>query len=201
MNHTPLEPASAATAPAPPAHPDARRGDLRRRLGRAAIVACLPYLTLKLLWVLGVDVGVVDRHRLSHGLWVAVNLATFAMDAVAALVAYRLTKPGDSRVRTWLIALPMWVASGLLSVITISVPLGLAGVPFGTPSPFREVGFLQPWVYAVVYGGFIVEGVVLSGAFAMYVRDRHARVVDEPVAALAPDFRVARADRRWQQPG
>ncbi|MFD8597888.1 hypothetical protein ACFV1L_23065 [Kitasatospora sp. NPDC059646] len=173
-----LEPARAAADP--------RRERLRRRLGFAALTACLPYLALKALWVLGVDIGVVDRHRVSHGTWVLVNLVTFLMDATAALVAYLLTRPGGPRVRPWLLALPMWMASGLLSVIMLAVPLSTARVLFGAPNPFRDQdGFLDPWVYAVVYGGFIVEGAVLLTAYAMHAHDRHGPVLGAPVSALA----------------
>lgn len=182
MTDTPLGTAHAAV----PARADARREVLRRRLGLAAMVACLPYLTLKLLWVLGVDVGVVDLHGTGRGTWIAVNLVTFLMDATAALIAYLLTRPGGPRVRTWLLALPMWTASGLLSVIMLAVPLGAAQPLFGGPNPFRDQdGFLEPWVYGVVYGGFIVEGAVLMGAFGLYLHDRHGPLLHAPATAFA----------------
>ncbi|MEV7211836.1 hypothetical protein AB0O31_01905 [Kitasatospora cineracea] len=178
------DPADPATAV--PARAGARHEALRRRLGLAAVVACLPYLTLKLLWVLGIDVGVVDLHGTGRGTWVLVNLVTFLMDAAAALIAYLLTRPGGPRVRTWLLALPMWMASGLLSVIMIAVPLDAARPLFGGPNPFRDQdGFLQPWVYGVVYGGFIVEGAVLMGAFGLYLHDRHGPLLRTPAAAFA----------------
>ncbi|UKW33381.1 hypothetical protein MCU78_32860, partial [Streptomyces sp. TYQ1024] len=37
-----------------------RRARRRRLLARFAVAACLPYLTLKLLWVAGADAGVRD---------------------------------------------------------------------------------------------------------------------------------------------
>ncbi|KDN87839.1 hypothetical protein [Kitasatospora cheerisanensis] len=80
----------------------------------------------------------------------------------------------------------MWMASGLLSVIMLAVPLSAAQVLFGAPNPFRDQdGFLDPWVYAVVYGGFIVEGAVLLTAYAMHARDRHGPLLDTPVRVLA----------------
>ncbi|WP_436774180.1 hypothetical protein [Yinghuangia sp. YIM S09857] len=162
-----------------------RRRALRRWLGIGGVVACLPYLGLKLLWVCGVDVGVVDRGDVSDAAWVAVNLVTFAMDGVAALIAYALTRPGGPRVRAWLVALPMWVASGLLAVIMAAVPLSLLGMAFGTGNPFASDGFLEPWVYALVYGGFIVEGVVLLGAFGLFADERWAGLLRASSAAFA----------------
>lgn len=168
----------------PAGSPVARRVVLRRRLGIGAIVACLPYLSLKLLWVLGADVGVVDRSEFGDTSWIVVNLVTFLMDGVAALIAYALTRPGGPPGPAWLVALPMWVASGLLAVIMVAVPLGLAGSAFGAPNPFASDGFLEPWVYALVYGGFIAEGVVLLGAFALYADERWGALLNSPATAL-----------------
>lgn len=181
--------AAPAVARAIPAHLDEpaagpaphHRELLRRRLGFAAVIACLPYLGLKLLWICGSDVGVVDHDKTATGGWIAANMVTFLMDAVAALIAYLLTRPGGPRIRAWLIAVPMWIATGLLSVIMLAVPLNLVGVLFGAPNPFARDGFLDPWVYGVVYGGFIVEGIVLLGAFTMYAHDRLGSAATAPI--------------------
>ncbi|MFJ5230980.1 hypothetical protein ACIQBJ_13925 [Kitasatospora sp. NPDC088391] len=181
--------AAAAPAAAPGAAPAAghpRRERLRRRLGLAAVIACLPYLGLKLLWVCGVDVGVVDRSRLGVGAWAVANLLTFLMDATAALIARQLARPGGPRMRGPFLALPMWVASGLLAPIMIAVPLQtLAGLFRGQGLLGKPDGFLEPWVFGLVYGGFLVEGVALLGAFALYAHDRLGPVLDAPVRAFA----------------
>ncbi|MFC0598158.1 hypothetical protein [Streptomyces palmae] len=175
---------SASTGPVVGSVDTGRHARLRRRLGFAAVVACLPYLGLKLLWVCCVDVGVIDRSGLSTAAWIAVNLVTFLMDAAAEVIAYWLTRPGGPRVRTWLVALPMWTASGLLSAIMLAVPFQLVVGLLGSANPSAGDDFLQPWVYGVVYGGFIVEGAALLGAFAIYVHDRHGSVVNAPVRAF-----------------
>lgn len=79
----------------------------------------------------------------------------------------------------------MWVASGLLAVIMAAVPLSLAGMLFGAQNPFAGDGFLEPWVYALVYGGFIVEGVVLLGAFALYADERWGGLLRSAAADFA----------------
>lgn len=163
------------------------RGALRRRLAWFAVLACSPYLLLKLLWVVGIDVGVVHPDELDRAQWIAANALTFGMDAIAALIAYILTRPREVRVRAWLVALPLWVASGLLVVIMAAIPLSLMGAAVGDAgNPFAGDDFLRPWVYAVVYGGFIVEGAVLSVAFGLYAHERWGALLRVRVRAL-PD--------------
>lgn len=174
---------SSAAAPRAAADSTAR---LRRRLAWWAVAACTPYLMLKLLWIVGIDVGVVDIGKINRGEWVAANLATFAMDAVAAAVAHALTRPRTGRGRAWPILLPMWGATGLLGIIMIAVPLSCVGaLATGSGNPFAGDDFLQGWVYAVVYGGFIVEGAVLVGAFALYAHERWGAFLRFPVRDLA----------------
>ncbi|GAB7029970.1 hypothetical protein AB0G35_17315 [Streptomyces sp. NPDC021749] len=163
---------------------DSRRLTL---LGRTAVVACLPYLALKLLWVLGFDVGVVDTHRIGRTAWFAANLFTFLLDAIAAAVAHTLTRPGGRRAPAWLLAFPLWMASGLLvPLMTGLVGGSVAGLLTGRPNPIAAGDFLAPWVFGVVYGGFLVEGVTLLGAFAVYAHTRWGGLLRRPVGAL-PD--------------
>jgi hypothetical protein len=80
----------------------------------------------------------------------------------------------------------MWMASGLLSVIMLAVPIDAARMLYGASNPFAgDGGLLEPWVYGVVYGGFLVEGLGLLGAFAMYAVDRHGRLMDARIRAYA----------------
>ncbi|WP_187363834.1 hypothetical protein [Streptomyces piniterrae] len=142
-------------------------------LGRIAIAACAPYLALKLLWVLGSDLGVVDTHGISHPTWVAVNAFTFLLDAIAALVAHTLTHPGGRRAPAWLLTFPLWMASGLLIPLVLGVVGGtLTGLIVGYQNPMNAGDFLQPWVFLIVYGGFLVEAITLLGAFAIYAHQR-----------------------------
>ncbi|GCE00460.1 hypothetical protein [Embleya hyalina] len=183
-----------STTPPPPAPP---RRDLRKTLAWFALAACSPYLTLKLLWVLGVDVGVVHPDELDRGRWIAANALTFVMDGVAALIAYTLARPREVRVRAWLILLPLWVASGLLVVIMLVVPADLLSAAVGlTGNPFAGDDFLRPWVYGVVYGGFIVEGAVLLAAFALYAHERWGTLLRTRVRAL-PDPAGTRDAQRF----
>ncbi|MFI6587892.1 hypothetical protein [Embleya sp. NPDC050493] len=188
---------SAATDSHADAPDAAAAGALRRRLAWVALLACSPYLLLKLLWVVGVDVGVVHPDELNRTQWVVANALTFGMDAIAALIAYLLSRPRETRIRAWLITLPLWVASGLLVVIMSAVPLNLLGAAIGaTDNPFAGDDLLRPWVYAIVYGGFIVEGAVLSGAFGLYVHERWGVLLRIRVRAL-PDPAGTRDAQRF----
>ncbi|MGW3008788.1 hypothetical protein ACWC9R_08090 [Streptomyces sp. NPDC001219] len=163
---------------------DSRRLTL---LGRLAVVACVPYLALKLLWVLGFDIGVVDTSRVGRTTWIAANVLTFLLDAVAAVVAHTLTRPAGRRAPAWLLTFPLWMASGLL----IPLLTGLAGgsvtaLVTGVPHPVAAGDWLAPWVYGVVYGGFTVEAVTLFGAFALYAHQRWGGLLRRRLGAL-PD--------------
>ncbi|MEV0368806.1 hypothetical protein AB0I10_03050 [Streptomyces sp. NPDC050636] len=156
-------------------------------LGRIAVAACAPYLTLKLLWVLGFDLGVVDIDRVSHTTWIVANAVTFLLDAIAATVAHTLTRPAGGRTPAWLLTFPLWMASGLLIPLMLSfVGSTLAVLVFGRHHPIATGDFLQPWVFAVVYTGFLVEAITLLGAFGVYAHQRWGGLLRRPVRDL-PD--------------
>ncbi|MGG7570523.1 hypothetical protein [Streptomyces sirii] len=157
-----------------------------RLLGRTAVLACTPYLALKLLWLLGFDVGVGDPHRIGRAVWVAANAFTFLLDAIAAVVAHTLTRPAGLRAPAWLLLLPLWMASGLLVPLMTGVVGGsLAGLITGGRNPMGSDDFIAPWVFGVVYGGFLVEGVTLLGAFAVYAHQRWGGLLRSPLGDLA----------------
>ncbi|MFE0192862.1 hypothetical protein [Streptomyces sp. NPDC058989] len=155
-------------------------------LGRTAVLACAPYLTLKLLWVLGFDIGVVDPDRFGRAVWIAANAFTFLLDTIAAAVAHTLTRPTGRRAPAWLLLLPLWTASGLLvPLITGVVGGSLAGLVTGARNPMGSDDLIAPWVFGVVYGGFLVEGVTLLGAFAVYAHQRWGGLLRAPLGGLA----------------
>ncbi|GAA2563240.1 MULTISPECIES: hypothetical protein [Streptomyces] len=150
----------------------------RRLLRAVAVVACLPYLTLKTAWVAGSHVGIpAGSPLLDHGTeTVVANVLTVLMDCAVIVLALLLTRPWGLRVPAWLLAAPMWVATGLLAPIMAGYPLqllvrALGGSAAGTSGGGDEP-FLHEWVFAVVYTGFIVQGLALGALFALYARDR-----------------------------
>ncbi|MEV1248515.1 hypothetical protein ACIBO2_06425 [Nonomuraea sp. NPDC050022] len=134
-----------------------------------AMAAMLPYLTLKIFWLTGHPVGVSDPALMNDPAMVGLNVMTFGMDAVALLLALAFTTRQGMRLPAWLVLLPLWVGTGLLSVVIVTVPVG---VLVSGPSIFVTDGPIAPWVYMMVYGGFIGQGVGLIVAFVLYARDR-----------------------------
>ncbi|KUM98167.1 aromatic ring-opening dioxygenase LigA [Streptomyces cellostaticus] len=147
---------------------------LRRRpvLRLVAIAACLPYLCLKVAWIAGSHLGIPDgspllEHRVTMAL---ANGLTVLMDAAVVVLALLLTQPWGRRVPAWLLAVPMWVATGLLAPIMVGFPLQMMVHGSGTGHDDRP--FLHAWVFDVVYGGFIVQGIALGTLFVGYARER-----------------------------
>ncbi|MFJ8790898.1 hypothetical protein [Streptomyces sp. NPDC102462] len=175
-------PASAAT-PVPAPRATLPRLDPRRRLLRSvAIVACVPYIGLKAAWLAGSRAGIPQGSPLpEHRTTMAVaNALSVLLDAAVIVLAVVLTRPRARTAPAWAAVFPVWVGTGLLAPITAGYPLqlvvgALAGGGAGPADPGRRP-FLDAWVFAVVYTGFIVQGLALGALFALYARDRWGRV-------------------------
>ncbi|MGW0498156.1 hypothetical protein ACWD0Z_22855 [Streptomyces sp. NPDC003007] len=186
---------------APPAAPGpAVRADRPRRVLRAvAVVSCVPYLALKAAWIAGSHLGIPEGSPLLDDrlTMAVVNGLSMLLDSAVIVLALVLTRPWGPRLPAWLLAFPVWVATGLLAPIMAGFPAQLVARAFGGgggSSADREA-FLHAWVFAVVYTGFIAQGLALGGLFVLYARDRwghvwRGRVGDLPVGALGPAHRV-----------
>ncbi|WP_186779801.1 hypothetical protein [Streptomyces salinarius] len=198
-------PATATTrpaplSPAPPTDPGPARG--RRLLRAVAVVACLPYLVLKAAWIGGSHVGIPEGstlldHRVAM---IVANGVSLLLDSCVIVLALVLTRPWGRRVPAWSLAFPVWVATGLLAPIMVGFPLQLLARAFtggvATASDPRRDPFLHEWVFGVVYGGFIVQGLALGALFVLYARDRwghlwRGRTWDLPSTATGRTPRVA----------
>ncbi|MEV6328009.1 hypothetical protein [Streptomyces sp. NPDC051909] len=199
---TPTAPPANTERPAasPSRGPAASPG--QRALRILAIVACLPYITLKVGWIAGGRIGIPDGSGLlDHPTAMAVgNSLTVLADALVVVLALLLTQPWGLRVRAWLLVLPMWAATGLLAPIMAGYPAQLVvalltGQEGGSSGPADEP-FLDAWVFPVVYGGFIVQGLALGSLFALYARDRWGhvwagRLGGLPAGLAGPGMRAA----------
>ncbi|MEV7442089.1 hypothetical protein AB0O22_13155 [Streptomyces sp. NPDC091204] len=166
-----------ATRPPAPAP-----GAGRRILGAVAIAATVPYLALKTAWLSGSRIGIPDGSVLLEPgpFFTAANTVTLAMDASVLLLVLVLTRPWGIRMPAWLLAVPVFVATGLLTPIIIAFPgqLLIRALGFGAEPAVvaaREP-FLDPWVFNVVYSGFVVQGLALAGLFVPYARERWGRL-------------------------
>ncbi|WP_399883544.1 hypothetical protein ACGH7X_09420 [Streptomyces sp. BBFR51] len=194
-------PAAASASNGFPAASGAGTARARRLLRAVAVVACLPYLGLKVAWIAGSHVGIpAGSVLLDHRVTMAVaNGLTVLLDSCVIALALVLTRPWGLRVPAWPLAFPVWVATGLLAPIMAGFPLQLLTRAFGedtaTASGPGGEPFLHSWVFAVVYTGFIVQGLALGTLFVLYARGRwgqlwHGRVGDLPVRAVAAPFKA-----------
>jgi hypothetical protein len=170
-------------------------------LRAVAIVACVPYLSLKIAWISGSHIGIPEGSELRDaGTSMAIaNSVTVLMEGAVIALALLLTRPWGRRAPAWLLLLPLWAATGLLAPIMAGYPLqllvGALGGSVNTESTGGEP-FLDEWVFSVVYGGFIIEGLALGTLFALYARDRwghlwRGRLKDLPAGAAGPVQRTA----------
>lgn len=146
----------------------------RRALSIAALSMTLPYLMLKIGWMSGSRIGLVDpafgRSTSMHLL----NGATVLLDVVALALAVTFGTQLGQRVSAWSVVPPMWIGAGLLGqVLVMTGAFAIYHPPVDStagPSP------MAGWVYAAVYADFCGLAVCLLPAFALYARDRWPRV-------------------------
>ena len=174
-------------------------------VGYGAIASALPYLALKLVWLAGGGLGVADERMMREASMVALNVVTAGMDLVAIGIALAFTHEWGAKIPAWLVLPPMWVATGLLAKFVTAVPILAVVEALRSDTSGRSVaGPVQPWVYTVVYTGFLGMGVGLMLAFVLYVRERwrgafevgaqppsNRRSVEMPLAAAAAIMAVA----------
>ncbi|MGP3950537.1 hypothetical protein [Streptomyces sp. 7N604] len=185
-------------SPASPGSPGSpgdpvRTSIARRALRTAAIAACLPYLSLKIAWISGSHLGIPEGSSLRNagtGMALA-NGLTVLMDGCVIVLALLLTRPWGQRTPAWLLLLPVWVGTGLLVPIMTGYPLQLlvkalgGSVNTGTATATgAKDPFLDEWVFGVVYGGFIVQGLALGALFVLYARDRWGHLWRGPLGDL-----------------
>jgi len=186
-----------------PGMTDAEVPDRAAGVGRLGTVAawisaacCLPYLVLKVVWTVGLPVGITDRSVLhGHG-WAAANALMAAIELAGLLLVLALTRPWARRWPAWLLLFPVWVGTGLLFRVVAGTALMAL---FARPSQASggSLGGFQPWVFVMVYASFAGQGAALAIAFACYVRARWGPLLGERTGEVVAR-RAARA-RSWPQ--
>ncbi len=125
------------------------------RLGTAAAwisaVCCLPYLVLKVVWTLGMPVGITDRSLLDSKGRVAENALMAVIQLAGLLLVLALIQPWARRVPAWLLLFPVWVGTGLLFQVSVgAVLVGLFSPPSQASScRLCEGPRLRRWVVRV----------------------------------------------------
>ncbi|MBB1262218.1 hypothetical protein [Streptomyces alkaliterrae] len=168
-------------------------GRARVALCAVAILACVPYLLIKTAWLSGSRVGIPEGSVLTDGTTTlhVLNAVTLALDICVVVLALALVLPFGRRLPGWLLLLPLWAATGLLTPLVLVVPLVTVLGGLGPrPSAAEEAAappFLDGWVAPLVYGGFTVQALALGALFVPYFRERwghllRGRVADLPAA-------------------
>lgn len=130
-----------------------------------AALATLPYLTLKVAWVSGATLGMTDPVRLGMPVYRVGNALTVLMDAAVIGLAAALAFPTRVPLPRWAVPVAGWLATGFL----VPLPLLAVTVLISAGAETEAGSGLRSWVWAVVYGGFLVQGVALLTAFALRV--------------------------------
>lgn len=138
-----------------------------------AVASTLPYLTLKVVWLAGGRVGLNDPEFGRSAVMYAANAITFGLELAAVALALIFVLPFGRRLPPWLVLIPMWVGTGFLAQILVTLPLQLIdGAPAESST---EEGPIADWVFAVVYAGFAALGVFLLCGFVLYAHERWGR--------------------------
>lgn len=148
----------------------------RRLLAAGALVATLPYLGLKVLWIGGSRVGLTDPTFGTDASMRALNTLTLGLDLYAAGLALVFLTRRGRRAPAWLVVPPLWVGYGLLGcVLLVAVPSALLLAltsPAAGPTVDLSAGPIAGWVYALVYTGFCGLGLCLLPAGASWAAER-----------------------------
>ena len=156
-----------------------------------AFVACVPYLALKTAWASGSHVGIPDGSSLleHHTTTIVSSIESALLDSMVVVLALLLTRPWGRRAPVWLLIVPVWTGTGLLSPIMLAYPLQLGARLLGGPAaPSGGPGarpFLHEWVFTVVYTGFIVQALALGALFVLYAHARWGHLWQGPISGPA----------------
>ena len=152
-----------------------RKGVTRLIAGYAAIAFSLPYLALKIAWISGAPVGMLDKSLVAEPSMLALNILSFCMDAVAVLLALTFTHGWGLRAPAGPTLFPMWVGTGFLAPIAVAWPVIILAQmlgPFSRQRPASAPAMLEPWVTKMVYTSFACQGLALMAGLILYARAR-----------------------------
>lgn len=155
---------------------------VRGGVSALAILALLPYIILKLMWLGGSQIGMVPGSGtgLMHDTRMEVgNAITVGLAVIGVIVSLALSQRWGQRLPWWVIVIPAAAATGAVAPIALGLPVGalLQAIIEGAVRSGGE-GNLTGSVFALVYGGFGVFGVALIVLFADYVHRRWSPVLD-----------------------
>ena len=148
------------------------------------VMAAVPYLALKVLWLTGATVGVDDESVLTelHSTRMVIgNNITIGLELLAVGLALALTSAWGRRVPAWIMLGLGAGATGLLAPILLGLPIGSV-LQFLVDGDLHTAGMdhLSPWVFATVYGGFGLMALGIAVLAWRYAETRWGQVLRQP---------------------
>ncbi len=138
---------------------------MRRFCGYSAAIAVIPYFLIKIAWTFGLY---IPTEQMGDASWRTINAVTAVLAAVGILLGLAFSRPWGEQLPAWLVALPVWVGTGLL------VPMLLLAPVLGPAALARdmEAGAADIWSYEQIFVMFSLGGigVFLPLAFAGYAK-------------------------------
>ncbi|MGK8688611.1 hypothetical protein ACRS5F_27630 [Bacillus cereus] len=133
---------------------------LRRICGYGAAISVAPYLLIKILWTFGLF---LPTEQMGDASWRIINAVTAVLAAIGIFLAMAFCRPWGERLPAWLVALPLWVGTGLL------VPMLLIAPFLGPAAMIRdqEAGATDFWVYEQIFVMISLFGIGIFLPLAM----------------------------------
>ncbi|MCC2326896.1 hypothetical protein [Bacillus wiedmannii] len=149
---------------------------MRRVCSYGAAIAVAPYLLIKIAWTFGLF---LPTEQMGDASWRIINAATVVVAAVGILLAMAFCKPWGERLPAWLVALPVWMGTGLLVPMLLLAPvLGPAAM-----TQDKEAGATDFWAYEqiLVMVSLVGVGIFLPLALAGYAKARWPEALGGPI--------------------
>lgn len=148
------------------------------------VVAVVPYTALKVLWLGGSTIGIVQTNTVEEvqsARMVVGNVMTIVLELLAVGLAVALTRPWGLRVPAWIVVGLAGGATGLLAPILLGLPLGSV-IQFAIRGDLHTSGMdnMAPWVFALAYGGFALLAIAIAALAWGYTLTRWGRVLAAP---------------------
>ncbi|MFI6564257.1 hypothetical protein [Streptomyces sp. NPDC050534] len=165
------------------------------RIGRTAAygaaAALVPYLVIKVSWVVGSLLGLLPVGRgFSLGGWLVLNTVTIGMAAAGITLALALVRPWGMRIPGRLVGFVAWVGSGfLVSILPFVVfsalfdsgtgTSGGSGSPGGSGSAAGDAA-MPGWEAVLLQCSFVGTGIGLAIALPAYLWRRRPHTLFRP---------------------
>lgn len=146
---------------------DSRLMKWRKISGVGAAIAVAPYLLIKILWTFGLF---LPTEQMGEPSWRMINAVTAVLAAIGILLAMAFSRPWGERLPAWIVALPIWVGTGLLVPMLLLAPiLGPAAI-----IKDQEAGAGELWIVEQIFVmiSLFGIGIFLPIALAGYAKFR-----------------------------